>query len=198
MDKVNEHKAMKDARRRARIQQLIDSECGGVLAEFARRINANPSYISRMLYPMDKPGKKGISVHTIDTIEEVFQLPRGWLDGAEPPDEYFRTIVRLWPSLPDADRRAVSMMAQALSDRLLATVGAKPPPVLSHALAPYSCSAAEERTGPRERRQRAAPHLGAHERRGGPKERRAVARGSARQRDRNATPQRHQTAHHAH
>lgn len=108
-------KRTKDAQRRERIRRLIDEQCGGVIAEFARRIKRDVSYVGRMLYPMGKAGKRGISVHTIDAIEAEFKLPHGWLDGIEPPDEYLAEIMRLWPKLAEYKRRALATMARELS-----------------------------------------------------------------------------------
>ena len=40
-----------------------------------------PSYVSRMLYPEGKKGKKRIADDMVEIIEESFGLPRGWMDG---------------------------------------------------------------------------------------------------------------------
>lgn len=67
--------------RRQKVEELIRDRCDGVYAKFADKIERNPSYVGRMLYPEGKPGKKNISDTLIDVIEKKFNLPRGWLDG---------------------------------------------------------------------------------------------------------------------
>lgn len=108
-------KYTKDAGRRARIQKLIDEQCGGIIAEFARRIKKDVSYAGRMLYPIGKPGKRGITEQTVEVIEAAFNLSHGWLDGIEPPDAYMAEIIRLWPNLAEYKRRALAGMARELS-----------------------------------------------------------------------------------
>jgi len=68
-------------RRRLNLMKLRDTQCDGKASLLAERINRAPSYVSRMLYPEGKDGKKRIADDMIELIEEAFQLPRGWLDG---------------------------------------------------------------------------------------------------------------------
>ena len=70
-------------KRRLKLIDLINNECGEVNAELARRIGRDPSYVNRMLYPEGKKGKKRIADDMIEVIEKAFNLPRGWLDGIE-------------------------------------------------------------------------------------------------------------------
>lgn len=67
--------------RRIRLAELRDTRCGGRSAELARRIERSPTYVLRMLYPPDKPGRKRIADDMIEVIEKAFDLPHGWLDG---------------------------------------------------------------------------------------------------------------------
>lgn len=67
--------------RRINLLKLKDEQCHGVISELADRINKNPSYVSRLLYPVGKPNKKNIADKVTTDIEESFNLPRGWLDG---------------------------------------------------------------------------------------------------------------------
>lgn len=71
------------AKRRERFRKLIDEHCHGNKAAMARRLNKEPSYISRMLYEEGKPGAKGISDKLRVEIESEFNLPYGWMDGVE-------------------------------------------------------------------------------------------------------------------
>ncbi|PKH20211.1 hypothetical protein CIG19_18845 [Enterobacterales bacterium CwR94] len=68
-------------KRRLRLIQLRDDYCNGNGSELARRIDREPSYVSRMLWPEDKKGRKRIADNMIEIIESAFSLPRGWMDG---------------------------------------------------------------------------------------------------------------------
>ncbi len=70
-------------RRRQRLIKLRNTECAGSAAELARRINREPSYVSRMLYEEGKAGKKRIADDMMEIIETAFNLPRGWMDGVD-------------------------------------------------------------------------------------------------------------------
>lgn len=67
--------------RRRRLQQLINDSYGGTAANFARAIERDPSYVSRMLYPAGKAGKKRIADDMIEHMEKKCGLPRGWFDN---------------------------------------------------------------------------------------------------------------------
>lgn len=66
--------------RRLRLEEIRDRFCNGKASELARRIEREPSYVSRMLYPEGKKGKKRIADEMIEIIEKAFNLPRGWMD----------------------------------------------------------------------------------------------------------------------
>ncbi len=66
--------------RKARLRELINKRCKGVIAVFADKIGRSESYVSRMLYPIDKAGAKPIADKMNLVIEEAFKLPRAWLD----------------------------------------------------------------------------------------------------------------------
>lgn len=66
--------------RRLRLAELRDAHCNGVTADLARKIERDPSYVSRMLYPVGKAGKKRIADDMIEVMEQAFNLPRGWFD----------------------------------------------------------------------------------------------------------------------
>lgn len=69
-------------RRRLRLIELREQRCGGNTAVLARKIERDPSYVTRMLYPEGKAGKKRIADDMMEIIETAFSLPRGWLDQA--------------------------------------------------------------------------------------------------------------------
>lgn len=67
-------------RRRLRLLELRDGQCNRSVAELARRIARDCSYVSRMLYIDGKAGKKRIADDMMEVIETAFDLPRGWMD----------------------------------------------------------------------------------------------------------------------
>lgn len=71
---------MKFEKRRARLMLLRDRFCDGNNAELARKIGKDGSYVTRLMYPEGKPGKKRIGEDITEAAEKAFGLPRGWLD----------------------------------------------------------------------------------------------------------------------
>lgn len=67
-------------KRRLRLIQIRDQFCGGKAVDVARKIEREPSYVSRMLYEEGKKGKKRIADDMVEIIENAFSLPRGWMD----------------------------------------------------------------------------------------------------------------------
>lgn len=65
--------------RRENLQALIDREFGprawGAKAKFAKRLEKQPDYISRCLYPPGKPGAKNVGEDLAREIERKFNLP---------------------------------------------------------------------------------------------------------------------------
>lgn len=93
--KVNTHRSFTDRyialdnlhmdkyeRRRLNLLKLKNEFCEGINKVLAERIERDPTYVSRMLYPEGKQGKKRIADDLIEVIEEKFNLPRGWLDSS--------------------------------------------------------------------------------------------------------------------
>lgn len=74
-------------RRRLRLVELRDTRCDESAAALARKIERDPSYVARMLYPEGKAGKKRIADDMMEIIEKAFALPHGWMDSirSEPP-----------------------------------------------------------------------------------------------------------------
>jgi hypothetical protein len=66
--------------RRQNLVALLHSHCGGKAATLADLIGRSPSYVSRMLYPEGKDGKKRIGEDMRDIIEDALSLKRGSLD----------------------------------------------------------------------------------------------------------------------
>lgn len=72
-------------RRQDKLRDLRDAQCGGSNAELARRLDRDPSYISRLFYSTSKKGYKRIGDDMIDVIETAFNLQRGSFDLDSPP-----------------------------------------------------------------------------------------------------------------
>jgi HTH-type transcriptional regulator, cell division transcriptional repressor len=66
--------------RRQRLILLRDTKAKGKAANVAKAIERDASYVTRMLYPEGKKGKKRIADDMIELIEKSFSLPKGWLD----------------------------------------------------------------------------------------------------------------------
>ena len=60
--------------RRQRLRQLIDERCAGVSSSFAKQIGRDASYVTRMLYPEGKAGRKRIADDMMEIIEAAFDL----------------------------------------------------------------------------------------------------------------------------
>jgi hypothetical protein len=67
--------------RRNQLRKLRDEVCDGSNTELARRLNKSPSYIMRLLYPASNPHRKEIGIKVMQEIQEVFNLPPGWMDN---------------------------------------------------------------------------------------------------------------------
>lgn len=67
--------------RRLKLIELRDTRCNGVAADLAEKLDRSASYVSRMLYPEGKPGKKRIADDMVELIEKAFDLPFGWLNN---------------------------------------------------------------------------------------------------------------------
>jgi len=65
---------------RLRLQELLTSS-GLTQAAFAERVGVSPDYVSRLLYPVDKPGRKNLGMVTMRKITASFALPAGWFDA---------------------------------------------------------------------------------------------------------------------
>jgi hypothetical protein len=67
-------------RRRRRVQELLKHSFENSQARLAEAIDRDPNYVSRMLYPEGKPGKKRIGEAMRDSIEQACHLTPGSLD----------------------------------------------------------------------------------------------------------------------
>lgn len=88
--------------RRQRLILLKDTKCNGKAVNVARAIERDATYVTRMLYPEGKKGKKRIADDMIDIIEKAFSLSRGWLDQPLDSDHELGppSALRTYRSLP--------------------------------------------------------------------------------------------------
>jgi phage repressor protein C with HTH and peptisase S24 domain len=73
-------------KRRVRLAELRDQKFHGSASDLARAIGKEPSYVSRMLYPAGKAGKKRIGEDMAEVIETALGWPKGSLDSDIPVD----------------------------------------------------------------------------------------------------------------
>lgn len=69
--------------RRIKLIELKDNMCNGKISELANKLGRSDSYVSRMLYPDGKSGKKRIGDDMVDLISQTFNVSKNWLDGTE-------------------------------------------------------------------------------------------------------------------
>lgn len=102
-------------RRRLRLLRLRDEQCGGSGAALARRIGRDQSYVTRMLYPETKKGKKRIADDMMEIVEEAFDLPRGWMDmddAVSEPGDLPSNVTRM---ADQEDQRIAAVVALMLA-----------------------------------------------------------------------------------
>lgn len=71
-DHLRMTKAQIEEARRNWVARLIETECGGIKADFARKIGKDSSYVARMLYEPDKDGAKAIGEDMMRVIVAAF------------------------------------------------------------------------------------------------------------------------------
>ncbi len=64
---------------RCRLQELL-AITGLSQAAFAARADISPDYMSRLLYPANKAGRKNLGMVTMRKIINAFNLPANWFD----------------------------------------------------------------------------------------------------------------------
>lgn len=63
--------------RRTALKRLVDGLGHGGISRVATKIGKEPNYVSRMLYPDDKPGRKRIGEDSVELLSREFP---GWID----------------------------------------------------------------------------------------------------------------------
>lgn len=105
--------------RRLQLIKLRDEMCGGKAVDLARKINREPSYVSRMLYPEGKKQKKRIADDMVEVIESAFGLSRGWLDriSGEQVDEKHSTAVNKYPLFTTVQAGAFTTTPESYTEK---------------------------------------------------------------------------------
>lgn len=87
--------------RRTKLLALITQMGRGGRVRVSQAIGKSPDYISRMLYPKDKAGHKGIGEDSVELIEKAFP---GWLGTtvalpfqAREPSAKYKVATKAWP-----------------------------------------------------------------------------------------------------
>lgn len=129
-------------RRRVRVLELLKLRFDDSQVRFAEAIERDPNYVSRMLYPEGKSGKKRIGEGMREAIEQACHLTPGWLDMepgtpfiadgvvGEPRPTYkpsaaswswpFEKVTPAeWLALSVGERRIVEGVAQAILRRMV-------------------------------------------------------------------------------
>lgn len=84
-------------RRRLNLARILADQCSGKIADLAKKIDRSDSYVTRMLYPVGKTGKKRIGEDLADLVSKIF----GFDISADTPEN---TVARLY-AVPDAKDR---------------------------------------------------------------------------------------------
>ncbi|WP_186159305.1 S24 family peptidase [Burkholderia gladioli] len=71
-------------RRRLRLIDVRDLLCGGAASSLAKRIGKSDSYVSRMLWPEGRNGRKRIGEDMVEQIDAAFGWPPGTFDSNTP------------------------------------------------------------------------------------------------------------------
>lgn len=103
---------------------LVNRMGRGGRVQVAKAIGKSPDYISRMLYPKDKAGHKGIGEDTADLLDSVYpgwQVPK---NAAHEPQLVYQAKKCNWPflsvsedewlSIPEAERRVLERQIKAM------------------------------------------------------------------------------------
>ncbi|MES2126676.1 MAG: hypothetical protein V4463_05335 [Pseudomonadota bacterium] len=114
--------------RRLKLLEIREDRCNGKTAVLAAKLSRTDSYVSRMLYPEGKQGRKRIGEDMADLIAEVFALDRNELeirsDAVEAPElesmrlewttPVERALLSLFRSTDDDGRKTLMIQATAL------------------------------------------------------------------------------------
>lgn len=114
--------------RRTKLLELINKMGRGGRVRVSEAIGKSPDYISRMLYPKDKAGHKGIGEDSVELIERAFpgwlgNIETSFLEARESNGEYkvfrndwpFKTITHSeWNAIPEPVREMLERQIKAV------------------------------------------------------------------------------------
>jgi hypothetical protein len=121
-------------RRRLDLLDLVQQMGRGGRVRVAAAINKSPDYISRMLYPKEKAGHKGIGEDSVDLLDKAFpnwRVKKTTADDASTRTIYavreptppsitggawpFKTIEEAdWLRIPEATRQVIEQQVRAM------------------------------------------------------------------------------------
>lgn len=143
-----------DEHRRRRLLELV-AAIGGTQTAIAANAGIDASYLSRLLYPPGKAGRKNLGIDTMSNLQTAYRLPPGWFDmppGSALPSphfgveqEVFTYMSRPWPfkSVAPAQWELLSQDERQLVEAgILLCVKNREPPTKQHQPAPQSAAAA--------------------------------------------------------
>ncbi|WP_186211280.1 hypothetical protein [Burkholderia gladioli] len=112
--------------RRLALVRLATSLGRGGAAQIARAIGKEPNYISRLLYPPGKDGRKRIGEDTVELLEAKFPdwMSEETKDGGPHPRI---AAPRGWDQLRDDQRRAIEELIATMLTGKVAMANTKPP-----------------------------------------------------------------------
>jgi hypothetical protein len=100
--------------RRLWVAKLVETECNGVKADFARKIGKDASYVARMLYEPEKDGAKAIGEDMMRAIMAAFP-------NAKPPPGEAATPLFTPERRSDDDVTAIQIALESLLVAVLKT-----------------------------------------------------------------------------
>lgn len=112
-----------EARRQA-LQLLVESFGHGGVARVAERIGKEPNYVSRMLYPEGKPGRKRIGEDSVDALNSAF--PDWMVQSNQDSDVQVKALAGVVARLTTSGKMKPAEL-QNLIDMLKAREGAEKP-----------------------------------------------------------------------
>ncbi|CAL8476437.1 S24 family peptidase [Caballeronia sp. S22] len=84
-------------KRRLRLIEVRDRLCGGAASSLAKRIGKSDSYVSRMLWPEGRDGRKRIGEDMVEQIEKAFDWKPGSFDSDIPLTQILQSVGEINP-----------------------------------------------------------------------------------------------------
>lgn len=94
--------------RRQRLSLILREKCNGKPSILATKIGRDPSYVSRLLYPEGKKGKRRIADDLIEAIGTAFPE---WLDDDKPSANAAEQPIARYTTTPELIAKAIAIIA---------------------------------------------------------------------------------------